>query len=110
MIMPIWIWFAAVALVCSVPLAWWSVSGGRSARSRVRANLEAGRGGLTDLRKALLTQPAQHRVTQPAMDSLARRARRITPAGMVGALEHRIELAGMADRWPVDRVLSMKLG
>jgi tight adherence protein C len=29
---------------------------------------------------------------------------------MVGALEHRIELAGMADRWPVDRVLAMKLG
>jgi tight adherence protein C len=110
MIMPVWIWLAAAAIACSVPLAWWAVAGGRPGRSRVRANLEAGMDGFTDLRRAVLTHSAHDRVTQPAIDSLARRARRMTPSGMVTALEHKIELAGMGDSWPVDRVLALKLG
>ena len=56
-----------------------------------------------------MQQSAHERVVQPAMASVARRARRITPAGMVSGLEHRVMLAGMGDEWPIDRVLAMKL-
>jgi tight adherence protein C len=107
--MPLTIWFAACALAGAVPLAWWSVSGARATRARVRANLQTGRDTLTDFRKAVLQQSAQARVTKPLIESLASRARRMTPAGMVDSLERRILLAGLGDRWPVDRVLAAKV-
>src|SRR5437773_394367 len=106
--MPLSIWFAAIAVAAAVPLSWWSVAGARATRARVRANLESGGNGFIDARKAVLEQSAQDRVMRPALVSLATRARRITPAGMVDALERRITHAGIADRWPVDRVLAMK--
>src|SRR5437763_540972 len=109
MTMPLTIWFAAAAVIAAGPLAWWAVTGDRTTRARVRANLDTVSGSFTDLRTAVLEQSARNRVMRPAMESLAARARRITPAGMVQTLERRITLAGMAQRWPVDRVLACKL-
>jgi tight adherence protein C len=105
--MPITIWFAAVAVAIAAPLAWWSMAGTRATRARVRANLEAGHH--TDMRKAVLEQPAHDRVMRPAITQLAGRARRITPSGMVDALERKVALAGMSQQWPIDRLLAAKL-
>jgi tight adherence protein C len=61
------------------------------------------------MRRAILQQSAQERVVRPLAAKLARRARRITPAGMIDALERRIALAGCAEEWPVDRMLASKM-
>jgi tight adherence protein C len=109
MTMPLLIWIAAAAVAVAGPLAWWALSGGRTERAGVRANLAAGAQTFTDLRRTVLEQHAHDRVTAPAMGYLARRARRITPAGIVDALERRIVLAGAADTWSVDSALALKL-
>ncbi len=107
--MPLSIWLAAAAIACALPIAWYSVASTRMSSERVRANLAAGSEYFTDMRRVVMQQSAHERVVRPAMASMARRARRITPAGMVSGLERRVTLAGMADEWPVDRVLAMKL-
>ena len=107
--MPLWIWLAALITVAALPLAWWSVASTRSTTDRARTNLSVGLAGFTDLRSAVLNQPAHERVVRPAVASLAARARRITPGGVVDALERRINLAGMGERWPIERALAMKL-
>jgi tight adherence protein C len=100
---------AAIALASSVPLAWWAISTTRTSTETVRENLAAGLEYFTDMRRVVLEQSAQERVVQPSVAALARRARRLTPAGMIDGLERKIALAGMSDQWPVDRVLAMKL-
>jgi tight adherence protein C len=108
--MPLSIWLAAAAIACALPIAWWAVSAGAGAKTeRIRSNLAAGMEYMTDMRRVVLQQSAQDRVVRPAWTALARRARRITPAGMIDSLERRINLAGMSDAWPVDRLLAMKL-
>jgi tight adherence protein C len=62
-----------------------------------------------DMRQALLERSAGERLVKPGVAALAGRARRFTPAGMVSALERRVELAGVDGRWPIERVLAAKL-
>jgi len=83
--------------------------GDRGSTKAVRANLGAGGRATTDLREVVLAQPAQERVVRPALARLAHAARRVTPRGMLEELDHRIQLAGLAERWPVDGVLATKL-
>jgi tight adherence protein C len=109
MTMPLSIWLAAIAVACAAPLAWWALGGTRSSRAQVRKNLAAGGQAFTDLRRNVLEQRAHDRVTAPAMQYLAQRARRITPAGIVDALQRRIVLAGLSETWSVDRLLAFKL-
>ena len=45
----------------------------------------------------------------PAVERLARRARRLTPVGMMDHLERRVLLAGVPEAWPMERVLAGKL-
>jgi tight adherence protein C len=104
--MPVIPLFGAVAVIASFPLLWWAVSGNRTGGSAAR-NLLVGREG--DLRQALLAHSATDRTVGPAIDRLARRARRLTPSGMVSNLERRILLAGVPEAWPIERVLALKL-
>ena len=41
-------------------------------------------------------------------DWLERLARRLSPAGIAGAMEHRLDLAGNPTRWTPDRILAVK--
>ena len=101
---------AAAGVSLSVPLLWWAFSGGRGTTRAVAHNLTAGRGGpVTDLRQVQLSTTARERAVVPAVAALADRARRLTPAGMVGAIERRIDLAGRPSAWPIERVLAAKL-
>jgi DNA-binding NarL/FixJ family response regulator len=43
------------------------------------------------------------------LETVATQARRMTPAGMVDGLQRRVDLAGLSERWPVDRLLATKL-
>jgi tight adherence protein C len=56
-----------------------------------------------------LQQPARQRLVQPLLGSMARRARKLTPAGWVASLQRRVRLAGSPANWEVERILGVKL-
>jgi tight adherence protein C len=98
----------AAFLSSSFVVLWWALSG-RSGRAVVAANLNSGLHVVSDMRQALLAHSARDRALSPAIERLARRARRLTPGGMVASLERRILLAGAPDAWTIDRTLAAKL-
>jgi tight adherence protein C len=107
--MPIEIWLAAFAIAAALPIAWWAVAGNRVEGKAARANLTGGITAVTDLRQAVLQQNARDRVVTPIVSSLARRARRFTPAGALENLERRAFLAGLGETWPTERLLAAKM-
>jgi tight adherence protein C len=106
--MPLHVILAAGAVTLALPLLWWAVATTRPAPSRAVARNLAGRSA-TDLRDVILDYSASERTVKPAVQALARRARRLTPAGFVEALERRVVLAGLQRSWPIERVLAGKL-
>ncbi|MBI2170026.1 MAG: type II secretion system F family protein [Actinobacteria bacterium] len=108
--MPASVILGATALAASVPLLWWAVATTRQPASRVVVqNLAGGQAQLADLRRVLLEKSAGERALAPAVAALAARARRVTPAGMVDAMERRLVTGGVA-HWGIERVLAAKLG
>lgn len=108
--MPFIVIIAAAAIVSAVPLLWWAVASTREpAADAVARNLAGGQGQLADLRKAFLQRSAGERAVQPTVATLARYGRRMTPAGMIDALEHKMVL-GDVTHWGLERVLAMKVG
>jgi tight adherence protein C len=81
----------------------------KEAQRRSKALLGSLNMPTTDLREAMLERSAGERLIRPGMEALARRARWLTPAGMVTSLERRIELASAEGSWPIERVLAAKL-
>lgn len=90
-------------VVGSLIVAWWAVSG---ERTKPAASLIGPQS--SDLRTVILQESVGKRLG-PIMSGLASQMRRWTPGGRVEALAHRIDLAGMGNRWPVERVLAIKL-
>ena len=107
--MPIGIWLAAAALAAALPIAWWALSGLHIEDRVARANLSQGVSVGTNHRHATLQQSASDRVVTPLMDALVRRARRLTPAGVIDSLERRAFLAGLSEAWPTARLLATKV-
>jgi tight adherence protein C len=107
--MPAYVYLAA-AMVCGAIVMLVVVSQSRRTPAQlVRSNLSSATGQLTDLRAVVLTRPTRERVVRPAAARLARTARRLTPAGVVDTLASRVDLAGVSDRWPLERVLATKV-
>ena len=98
----------AAAVIASIPLLWWAVTGDRTSSIATR-NLAAGFNGPGDMRQVVLARSAHERAVSPTMDWLARQARRLTPGGMLDSLERRVLLAGGPEAWPIARVLAVKL-
>jgi tight adherence protein C len=98
----------ALSVVMAVPLLVWglSISSDREG-DRVLQNL-----GPVGTRP---TTPGGHpaglttRAVIPAIRSVAERARRLTPASWVRALDRRLRLAGSPRPWTLERVLAVKL-
>jgi tight adherence protein C len=107
--MPLYVYLGAALVCTSVIVLVLSLHGARAPGQLVRSNLSNAPGGLTDLRAVVLERPTKERVVQPAVSSLARAARHLTPGGMTETLERRIELAGVSDHWPIERLLATKL-
>jgi tight adherence protein C len=100
--------FGAVAVAATPVLLWWALAGDRTA-AVVSRNLTAGFAGRVDVRDAVLNRSAHERAIEPAIQRWAARARRLTPAGRIDALERRILLAGTPRSWTLERVLAAKL-
>ena len=105
--MPVYVVLAALAVTLSIPVLWYAVALDRAPTRDVNRNLRAGLAEGGDLRGLVLSQSPVERVLRPLLHSLGGTARRISPAGMVEALERRVELAGVG--WPVDRFLILKV-
>lgn len=98
----------AAGVVIAAALLFWGLAGlGR--KKAPPSALESGAREPVDEHQATLTQPALDRFLIPTLRSLARRARRLTPAGWVKALERRVALAGSPGARTVDRLLALKL-
>jgi len=106
---PVYVMVAALAVVLSVPILVYSlvadrVPGNRSANRNLNTHLAQPK----DLRELALARSPLERLVQPLVDLLARPLRRLSPAGMVSAVERRIELANVS--WTVERFLVLKYG
>jgi tight adherence protein C len=98
----------AAALVSSLLVLWWAVSGSEASSATVTRNLTTGVGPV-DVRGIQLTRSARQRATEPALDHVVRLARRLTPSGVVSKLEERLLLAGTPVQWSIERVLAAKV-
>jgi tight adherence protein C len=99
----------AAAVASSIPILWWS-AGGRLVSKRVVArNLASGFAPVNDLRQISLARPAALRTIGPLMQTMVGRVRRVTPGALIDGLERRINLAGLASSWPLERVLATKV-
>jgi len=103
---PLYVVLAALAVSLSIPLLWHAVALDRAPTKHVTRNLRTGLADGGDLRGLVLSQSPLERILRPMLQSLGRTARRISPVGMVAALERRVELGAV--RWPVERVLILK--
>ena len=105
--MPVMVVLAAAAVASSLPLLWWALASGRSARTSTGGLLQGA--AASDLREVMLRRSASERAVRPLVGRLAERSRRMTPGGAVRSLERRIALAGRPADWPLERILAMKL-
>jgi tight adherence protein C len=106
---PLPVILAAAAIGLSLPLLIWALAAGRPQHATAASNLHQGLERSTNLRDLTLARSASERTLRPVAGALARMARRISPAGFTSALERRIVLAGRPLRWPLERVLAVKL-
>ena len=104
--LPVIVVLGAVFIGFSIPVLWWSVAA-EDPRHDVRDRLRVA--GTTDLRRVVLSQGAHERMLAPGVQTLARWARAISPIGLVDRLDRKITLAGIAHKWPLERVLGTKL-
>ena len=95
----------AAAVVGSLLLVWWAVSGDTT------RSLDLGRveGPSSDLRERRLSLGATDRLAKPGFERLGQFVRNWTPAGRVTAIERRLASAGSPAEWSVDRLLTVKL-
>jgi tight adherence protein C len=100
----------AAAVALAVPILLWGLSGiGRKRTQLAQEALVDQERRVVDEHQLRLQQSARKRFVQPLLASIARRARRLTPAGWVSSLERRVRLAGSPANWGVERVLGVKL-
>lgn len=104
--MPVYVVVAALAVILSIPILLYSLVADRAPGKRVNRNLNARLVPPQNLRELALARSPLERIVQPTVKLLARPIRHLSPAGMVTAVERRIELAGLP--WTLERVLVVK--
>jgi tight adherence protein C len=110
---PIEVFLYAALVVGAIGIIAWSLRGvaaDNPARQRklVRANLGPSASTAPDMREVVLAQPAWERVGVPTLQKLARLTRKMTPAGLLDALEQRRDYAGLDAKWTLERLLAVK--
>jgi len=105
--MPVLVWAAALAVALSIPMLLFSLALDRAPGRQVSRNLNARMAPGPDLRELVLARSPVERIVQPLVRALAGPARRLSTAGMVVAIQRRLELS--ASSWPLERVLVLKV-
>ena len=101
------VFIGSAAVVGSLWVLWWAVSGEQtdSIRLRVRAGIMQAE----DRRAILLRQSARERATRPVIDRLVARIQRLMPRGRVAAMAAKIQHAGSPKGWTVERIFGVKI-
>lgn len=102
--MPLNVIFGAMLVALALPVLVGTVAAARPTR---RNQLLTGNES-SDLRQVALTESAITRVLLPGVRGLLDKLRRVTPVGRVEALERQLIFAGLAVRYPVEKVLGAK--
>ena len=105
---PLTVIVGALCIGVAIPLLIWGFTIDRQPDDPVRRNLRGDR-PVPDGRRKALEQSAVDRALRPAIRWLGRRARKLTPAGWLEALDRRLRLAGSPARWTIERVLVAKV-
>lgn len=111
--MPVAVLLFAALIMGAVGIAVWALRGVNvdipsRQRKLVRANLGPSVSTAPDMREVVLAQPVWERVGVPAMRKGSALARRLTPTGLLDALEQRRNYAGLDARWTLERLLATK--
>ncbi len=104
--MPLYVLFAAAAVAISIPLAVLAVSSGESgvfARRREK-------GERSDPASFILEGSAGERVVMPALATVFRGLRRVTPGGFIDSLDRNLQLAGLNARPELMLIVKILLG
>jgi len=107
--MGIEIYLAAFAVIMAIPVAVIGIAGPDRLSSSGSANRLKSSGPMT-LRDMRLQQGTSDRIFAPMVSGVAGKMRRFTPGGAIEEMERRINVAGMASTWTVERLLATKLG
>ena len=104
--MPMIVWFGAIMLSASLPVAWWALSSDRQLSQRVNQNLADYR---PTMREAVLERSAAERFVLPMLRSVGVRLLRFTPIGWIDAKANLVARAGLTGRVTPEQVLGAKL-
>ena len=110
--MPIEIYIACGGIALAIPLLLYAVGAADKFADGSRgapAGLSGGGLASTNLRDVRLQERAGDRLVAPMMNAIAGKARRFTPTGAIDAMEHKINMAGVASSWTVERLISTKV-
>lgn len=107
--MGIEIYLAAFAVIVAIPVAVIGIAGPDRLSSAGSAN-RLRPSGPVSLRDMRLQQRTSDRLFAPMVNGVASKMRRFTPSGAIEEMERRINVAGMASTWTVERMLATKLG
>jgi tight adherence protein C len=99
--------FGAALIIGAIGVLVWALTAERELDT-AQANL--GRGGmLADSRQIALSASAKTRILDPFFDSVGRRAKGFTSAGMGDRVQRKLDLAGLYEKgWTVERVLVIR--
>lgn len=103
--------FGAAMVATAGPLAWWAVAEERATNKAVAANLKrrVATTATIDARDAALARSGSERAVKPIVAAIAVRAHRLAPASVLAGLERNLVIAGLQGRWPLERLLAVKL-
>jgi tight adherence protein C len=89
---PLYIYLASMAIGVSIPVVVWSLNGTRGYGAQVRRNLSQG-------------------IVRPVTSIVGRRQHhgRFLPQRYVSDIEHRLDRAGLAAGWPIERYIAAKV-
>ena len=108
--MPIEIYIACAGVALAIPLLLYAIGAGdKLAGGGAGGNTLAGGATSANLRDLRLQQTASDRLVAPLMGVVAGKARRFTPTGAIDAMEEKINLAGAASTWTVERLIATKV-
>ena len=105
---PFYVLLAAALVVGAVIVLVWALT---SERELTAAQTNLGRGGtLQSSRQIALSASAKTRILEPMFDSIARRAKGFTSAGMGERVQRKLDLAGLYEKgWTVERMLVIRV-
>ena len=108
--MPIEIYLACGGVALAIPLLLYAIGAGdKLAGGGAVGNTLTGNPTSANLRDLRLQQTASDRLIAPLMGVVAGKARRFTPTGAIDAMEQKINLAGAASTWTVERLIATKV-